>query len=45
MKFWFGVLLLFVGSLAGYAGIWTALPLGAIGMYFLLSSWAKGPTE
>ena len=41
MKFWFGVLLLFVGSLAGYAGIWTALPLGFIGTYFLFSNWRK----
>lgn len=43
--FWFGVLLLFVGALAGYAGIWAALPLGAIGIYFLLTNWPKEPTE
>jgi len=45
MKYWFGVVCLFVAAAAGYAGLWTALPLGLIGLYFLVSNWQeKGET-
>ncbi len=41
MKYWFGVLCLFAASIAAYAGIWTAHILGAIGLYFVVSTWIE----
>ena len=40
-RYWLGVVLLVGGTVAATAGLWTAFPLGIIGLYFLVSGWVE----